>query len=122
MASIVFRLNNVPEQEADLVRALLTDNNIDFYETDAGRWGISIAALWVKEDQDKQKARALIDDFQVTHSQTMRAQFQEDLDAGRVPSFWQLLSKSPVMVITYWALIAVVVLITIVPIYRFFNA
>ncbi|MFQ3230360.1 MAG: hypothetical protein ACI9DO_001732, partial [Reinekea sp.] len=71
---------------------------------------------------DKLKARALIDDFQVLHSQNMRAQFQEDLDAGRVPSFWQLLSKSPVMVITYWALIAVVLLITIVPIYRFFNS
>ncbi|MFQ3230986.1 MAG: hypothetical protein ACI9DO_002365, partial [Reinekea sp.] len=38
MASIVFRLNNVPEHEADLVRALLLENDIDFYETDAGRW------------------------------------------------------------------------------------
>ena len=121
MASIVFRLNNVPEQEADLVRALLTENDIDFYETDAGRWGISIAALWVKEEQDILSARTLIDEFQITHSQNMRAQFQDDLDAGRVPSFWQLLSRKPFMVITYWALIAIVLLITIVPMYRFFN-
>lgn len=38
-AKILFRLSGVPDDEADDVRMLLTDNAIDFYETSAGNWG-----------------------------------------------------------------------------------
>ena len=36
MATLLFRLNDVPQDEADDVRQLLTDKGIDFYETHAG--------------------------------------------------------------------------------------
>ena len=121
MAKIVFRLNHVPEPEADAVRALLSDHQIEFYETDSGRWGISVAAIWVNNDEDVFEARKLINEFQTAHTTAMRAEFEDEKKAGNIPSFWQLLRTSPVMVITYCALIAAVLLISIVPIYRFFN-
>ena len=34
MRVLLFKLNGVPEDEADEVRALLADHGIDFYETD----------------------------------------------------------------------------------------
>jgi hypothetical protein len=122
MAKLAFRLNNVPVEEADLVRSLLVDQEIDFYETTAGRWGISVAAIWVKTDEEFTRARELIEQFQVGHSRAMRDQYAEDVNAGRVPTLWQLLRSSPVIFITYWLLIGAVVVISVLPIYGYFNA
>jgi len=121
MPQMVFRLNNVPESEVDLVRDLLETNNVDFYETDAGRWGISVAAFWVKEEAEFKKARQLIEDFQVDHRLKLAEAFKADQAAGRIPSFWQLLKANPIMYILYWVLILAVLAISTVPIYHFFN-
>ena len=43
MATLVFRLKYVPDEEADDIRQLLADHDIDFYETSAGRWQVSMA-------------------------------------------------------------------------------
>ena len=42
MSKLLFRLRNVPDDEADEVRELLTQHSIEFYETGAGNWGISM--------------------------------------------------------------------------------
>ncbi|WP_320823015.1 DUF6164 family protein [Reinekea sp.] len=121
MAKLAFRLNHVPIEEADLVRALLIEHQVDFYETSAGRWGISVAAIWVTTDDEFARARVLIEHFQAEHSRTMRDRYAEDVGAGRVPTLWQLLRASPVIFITYWLLIGAVVVISILPIYGYFN-
>lgn len=64
MATLLFKLNGVPDDEADAVRTLLEEARIEFYETSSGRWGISVAALWLPAEQDYDRARALIDDYQ----------------------------------------------------------
>ena len=64
MAQLVFRLKYVPEEEADDIRQLLTDNDIEFYETQAGRWQISMAGLWVRDKDQAQQARELIEEDQ----------------------------------------------------------
>jgi len=72
MATLVFRLKYVPEEEADDIRQLLFDNDIAFYETSAGRWQISMAGLWVKDKEQATKAIALIREDQHKRAQTMR--------------------------------------------------
>ncbi len=70
MATLVFRLKYVPDEEADDIRQLLFDNDIAFYETSAGRWQISLAGIWVKEKAQAVAALALIREDQlkrVTH-------------------------------------------------------
>ena len=42
MAMLLFKLNNVPDDEAMDVRQLLDDNGIHYYETDAGRWRVGV--------------------------------------------------------------------------------
>ncbi|TBR42746.1 hypothetical protein CBF23_006090 [Marinomonas agarivorans] len=64
MAKLVFLLKNVPDEEADDIRTLLTENEIEFYETSAGRWQISLAAIWVRHNQDYATARRLIEQDQ----------------------------------------------------------
>ncbi|REG82403.1 DUF6164 family protein [Marinomonas pollencensis] len=60
MATLVFRLKYVPDEEADDIRQLLFDNDIPFYETSAGRWQISLAGIWVKEKEQAKAALLLI--------------------------------------------------------------
>ncbi|MEL0637406.1 MULTISPECIES: DUF6164 family protein [Marinomonas] len=65
MATLVFRLKYVPDDEADDIRQLLFDNDIPFYETSAGRWQISLAGIWVKDKEHATAARALIREDQL---------------------------------------------------------
>lgn len=72
MAQLVFRLKNVPEQEADEIRQLLTEHDIDFYETSAGRWQISMAGIWVRDKAQIDKAKTLIAEDQLARAQSAR--------------------------------------------------
>ncbi|WP_067215292.1 DUF6164 family protein [Marinomonas gallaica] len=68
MAQLVFRLKNVPEQEADDVRELLEEHGIDFYETSAGRWQISMAGIWVRDKEQAATAKMLIAEDQANRA------------------------------------------------------
>ena len=61
MAKLLFRLNGVSDDEANEVRQLLDEAGFDTYETDAGRWRISLAAIWLRNDVEFERARALIE-------------------------------------------------------------
>jgi len=71
MATLVFRLKYVPDEEADEVRQLLTDHDIPFYETSAGRWQVSMAGLWVKDKEQALQARTLIKADQIERAKDM---------------------------------------------------
>ena len=68
MSALIFRLRNVPEDEAMQVRDLLDEHRIDWFETSAGNWGIGMPGLWVKDVDDAQRARTLIDTFPVSYT------------------------------------------------------
>lgn len=121
MTKLLFRLNHVPETEANAVRKLLTDNDIDFYETSAGRWGFSVAAIWIKNDMEFERARGLIEVFQQEYQRQSRAQYERDKAEGRIPSFWQLIRSNPILYISYIGLIIVIVVLTLLPIVAFWK-
>lgn len=108
MAKLVFRLNDVPEDEADAVRALLSDNHIDYYETSAGNWGFSVAGIWIKHNEDRQRARQLIDAYQ---------QQLSDRPTETV-SFTQLVLQQPLRVIIYLLIVAFILYVSIMPFMR----
>ena len=77
MAILLFRLNGVPDDEAADIRALLEQRHIDYYETDAGRWGISVAAIWLRDEDRLIEARRLIDAYEEERAATARAAYEE---------------------------------------------
>lgn len=79
MAKMVFALKNVPEDEANDIRALLQEASIDFYETTAGRWQVSLAGIWVRDASDFQRAREIIHADQIQ---------RERLYSAQRPAFW----------------------------------
>lgn len=96
MAKLLFRLNGVNDDEADDVRALLAEHGFDTYETDAGRWRISVAAIWLRQDSDYDKARALIEQYQRERTERLREEFRQRLDNGEIGGVWQRFQERPV--------------------------
>ena len=93
MAKIIFSLKHVEEDEANDIRSLLLENEIEFYETTAGRWQISLAAIWVRHNEDYDKARALIEEDQ----KVRREAYQSNIPAmGVLPSLWRQCRHNPV--------------------------
>ena len=105
MAILVFRLNDVPIAEADAVRELLTEHGLEFYETSAGNWGFSVAGIWLKNDNDKDQARSLIDNYQ------QHLSFATD----DVESFRHVALQQPLRVVIYLAIILFILYFSIAP-------
>lgn len=82
MSKLIFKLRNVPDDEAEAVRQILTDNNIDFFETDAGNWGVSLPALWLPNETDSDRAKNLIERYQNERSDKARQLYDEQKRAG----------------------------------------
>lgn len=109
----VFRLNGVPEDEAQALRALLGTHGIDFHETGAGVLGIGVAGVWVEADQ-ADAARALIAQWQDDYG-AMQREHAETLP------WWQHLRERPLYSLALLLAVALVVYFTIVPFYSLIS-
>ena len=101
MATLLFRLRHVPEDEAEEVRALLEHHNIDFYETSAGNWRISMPAIWIKDDEKLAQAMQLLDQYQQTRCLTARARYEQLRKTGEHPTLWKNFRDAPFKVAFY---------------------
>ena len=117
MAVLIFRLNGVSDEEAQDVRDLLSDNALDSYGTSAGRWGLSVAGLWLVNENDKTRARELIDAYQLE-----RQRYFEDLKLDTPPeTLSDRFKQSPLTVIFYSLLAATILFLTLSPFIRFLS-
>lgn len=111
MAKLLFKLHGVPEDEADDVRHLLTEAGIPFYETSAGNWGVSLAAIWLPDESLWDRAQSVLEEYQQSRLEAARHQStQQPLE-----SFMQRLWRAPLQVIAYGVLILAILYISIVP-------
>lgn len=95
MSALVFRLRNVPQEEAAEVRALLDEHEIEWYETTAGNWGVAMPGIWVSDVEDLPQARQLINDYQQQRSESQRKHYEEGLRSGETPTLLQRISAQP---------------------------
>jgi hypothetical protein len=118
MANLLFRLNGVPPDEAEEVRRLLAEHRIDYYETDAGRWGISVAAIWLVDEGQLETAQRLLDEYQRERRVRVRQHYAERRAAGEHETLAGRLRRRPVEMLLYVAAIAVVLYLMIMPFVR----
>ena len=112
MAKLLFPLRNVPEDEADEVRALLTRHGMDWYETRPGPWGISAGGLWLRDPAAYPEARRLLDEYQQARRERVRAELREH---GQ-PGFLDLLRERPGYVVPrLLAMLAIIALMLALP-------
>lgn len=115
MSRILIKLRDVPEDEIKEILELLQTHRIEYYETDAGNWGISMPALWVQDEQDYPQARELLDDYQSERQQRMREEWNNQRADGTQPTFLQTLTQRPLITLGLLAFCAVLMWFSIRP-------
>lgn len=116
MAKLIFKMRNVPEEEALEVRDLLEQNEIEYFETFAGNWGMSLPALWVKDNDQFLLARNLIDEYQARRKEKIQSEYEELKANGEARTLWQNFREDPLRFAAYVIGIALVLFFSL----RFF--
>lgn len=117
MAKLLFRLNDVPLDEAIAVRQLLAEHDYDVYETHAGMFGFAVAGIWLKDSASYDTARRLLDDFAAERSEA----FRQGLAGDSPPSFWQHVGQRPMLFLLSLFSIGAVLGVSLWPFLRFAN-
>ena len=86
MAVRIFDLRGVPDDEAEDVRQLLSRYAIEYYETPAGRWGISSPGLWILDNTQAKCSRELIARYQQDRAMRARQNPISSSALAEVPS------------------------------------
>lgn len=119
MAVALFRLRGVPDDEAEEIRALLSEHDIDFYETPAGNWGISMPAIWLNDDSQLESAKGLIEAYQQERAATARQEYQALKREGQAPRLLDALRDRPVRFVVYLAFILFLIVVSTKPFLEF---
>jgi len=115
MAVLIFKLRGVPDDEAEDVRALLAEHHIDFYETNAGNWGISMPAIWLRDDLYQERAKALIATYQEERYIRVRAEYEQLKKEGKQRKIKDLFQESPTQFVVYGVIIVGILYFSIRP-------
>ena len=111
----LFNLRNVGEDEADDVRRLLASYEIDFYETHAGGWGISLPAIWLHDDSHFGQAKELIDAYQRDRATTARMTYDQIRREGRHPTLMRNIRRHPLQFILFVLLTLFILYVSLSP-------
>jgi hypothetical protein len=98
MARLLFKLAQVPDDEAAEIRALLDEHQIHYYETDAGFFRVGLDAIWLADGAVRQQQN-----------------YAQLVEAGQVPSVWQHFCAQPIRFIAVTAAIIFVAGLTLIP-------
>ena len=114
MSKLLMNLRNVPDDEAEDVRAMLDAQQIAFYETRPSIWGVSAGGIWVTEDAAFADARRAMDDYQQQRTARARAEYAAAKQAGTAATFVTMLRAEPARVVmSVLGIILAVALVTL---------
>ncbi|MFI3196974.1 MAG: DUF6164 family protein [Methylococcaceae bacterium] len=113
MTQLLFNLRGVPDDEADEVRELLTAQDIDFYETSAGNWGMSMPALWLRDAADLEKARQLLNAYQQQRFLTSREDYLQQKKANQQQTWLKVFKEKPVLYCAYLFAMGLVIYVSV---------
>ncbi|NOR81825.1 MAG: hypothetical protein GQ529_13500 [Methyloprofundus sp.] len=119
MAILLFSLRQVPDDEAADIREVLEENHIDFYETNAGNWGISMPAIWLRDEQQHEQARQLINEYQELRRITIQEEYSRLKQSGKANTFLKNLWHYPVQTILFIAAMILVLYLSIKMVFEF---
>lgn len=121
MAKLLFRLSNVPEDEAIEVRRLLEENGIPYYETDAGFWRVGVDALWLSDDSLHEQAKTLLEVYQTSRTLEQQQRYQQQLADGDAETFVGRNVRKPIRFIVLLIAMLFVLGLTLLPFMAFLS-
>ncbi len=118
MSKLLITLRHAPDDEIQEIRSLLQEHQIDFYETQFGPWGISAPGIWVNDDHQYDRAKALLDEYQENRFREKHAEYEGLRRAGQHRTFLQNVLENPVQVILYTLIAGLILYFSISPFFR----
>ncbi len=115
MSILIFRLNGADLEEAEEVRQLLEQNQLDYYETSAGRWGVSVAGLWLQDESRADEARDLLNQYASQRQLEVRRHYQQARERGERLTLWQRALDAPLRTIAILLLAGTIAYLSIWP-------
>lgn len=115
MSRLLIKLRHAPDDEIEEIRNLLQEHRIAFYETQSGPWGISAAAIWIKDDADYDRAKSLLDRYEEDRFREQRAAYDQLRRSGQQRTFLQNFLENPVQVVLYTLIVGLILYFSISP-------
>ena|SRR5688572_14561774 len=115
MAKLLLNLRDVPDDEADDVRALLDAHGIAWYETRPSPWGVSHGGIWISDADRHAEAKAHLDAYQKRRGDAAREAREADRLAGRLESPWAELRRRPLRALAALVGIALMIALVLLP-------
>jgi len=121
MAKLLFRLRNVPEEEAAAVRKMLDEHRVEYYETDAGNWGVSMPAIWINDDSRYAEYKILLENWQQEYTAIARSNYQQRKADGLEPSLSDRIKSRPVPSLLAIAFSIFIIYLMLGPLWQLFG-
>lgn len=115
MATQLLRLRNVPEDELLEIYELLDEHEIQYYETSAGSWGISMPALWLSRDEQKELAQGILAQYAEQRAKRVRAEYAALKESGQARTVFDIVREKPLLFVFYTIAVMVLLAITLLP-------
>jgi len=115
MARLLLNLRHVPDDEAEEIRALLEEHGHAYFETPPNRWGISMGAIWLRDDEHLEQVQALLARYQAERARRARDALAEARRQGRADTLVQRLRREPLRVVLLLGAAALVLYLTLAP-------
>jgi len=109
MAILLFSLRGVPNDEHFEIKDLLDEHEINYYETSAGNWGISMPALWLKNEDQLEEAQKLLSEYHHQRALTQRRIYQDLKNERKNKRLIDVIIENPVRFLIYIAAIAFII-------------
>lgn len=78
MAKRLFSYSEDNLRQAEEISEILEKNNIEYYETPASRWGFSRSGIWIKNNEDFDRAKELFEQHVQDFAQRAREAYQQE--------------------------------------------
>ncbi len=115
MSTQLVNLRGVPDDEAQDIRELLAANDIAFYETSAGNWGVSMPAIWLTEDAQIATAERLLKAYQAERAETAQQEYAQLKARGEQRTLADAIKENPLRFAAYLVISTLVLFFSIKP-------
>jgi len=119
MSALLLKLKNVPEDEYQEVCELLEQNDLAYYETASGFWGVGLAAIWLYDESQLPKAQALLNEYSQDRQLAIQKEFEALKEKGAQRTLYSTFRQQPVTFILYLLALAAVLALSVLPFLSF---
>jgi len=104
--------------EAKEIRDLLDNNQIRYYETPPGNWVFGMAAIWLEDDSQLEKANNLIREYQIQREKNAKRKYEYADLVGKNDTLFQRLKKNKFLTLYFLLIFLVIFVGFIVKVYN----